>query len=216
MPSQARVYLVRHGETDGNRNKIIQGQLDIPLNKIGLEQAARVADVLRVIKFDVALSSDLSRAKETAAAILREQPGLALQEQEDLRERFMGDLEGHVYGTRLDGRLSTMETGPAFAKRTLTWWRKNIVEYTATMVPREEPYNILAVSHGGFLGTLVKNLVGAGDLRLVEGVVLASLPNASVSLIEWDGRKGKVIQYGEEGHLRRADRLDQNVDELPI
>lgn len=67
MPSQARVYLVRHGETDGNRNKIIQGQLDIPLNKIGLEQAARVADVLRVVKFDVALSSDLSRAKEVSA-----------------------------------------------------------------------------------------------------------------------------------------------------
>lgn len=59
---QARVYLVRHGETDANRNKIIQGQLDTPLNEIGLEQAALVARALRTVKFDAALSSDLSRA----------------------------------------------------------------------------------------------------------------------------------------------------------
>jgi len=66
MAIRARVYLVRHGETEGNRKKIIQGQLDIPLNQTGSDQAARVAEVLRTIKFDVALSSDLSRATEVS------------------------------------------------------------------------------------------------------------------------------------------------------
>jgi len=124
----------------------------------------------------------------------------------------MGDLQGQVYGTRPAGK---METGPALVKRAVTWWRRNIVEYTASLVPREEPYNILAVSHGGFLGTLMKSLIGAGDLELVDGVALtASLPNASVSLIEWDGLKGRVLKYGDDGHLARAGRLEQNVDEL--
>lgn len=121
-----------------------------------------------------------------------------------------------MYGTRLVGKVSTMETRPALAERALTWWRMNIVEYTASLVPREEPYNILAVSHGGFLGTLMASLVKAGDLGLEDGVVLALLPNASVSLVEWDGQKGTILQYGEEGHLTPAGRLDQNADELPI
>lgn len=58
----ARVYLVRHGETDENRNGIIQGQLDTSLNSLGLEQARLVGNALRSIPIDIAYSSDLSRA----------------------------------------------------------------------------------------------------------------------------------------------------------
>ncbi len=62
MTARANVYFVRHGETDANRNKVIQGQLDTPLNEIGLEQAKLVSHALRAVRFDVALSSDLRRA----------------------------------------------------------------------------------------------------------------------------------------------------------
>lgn len=62
MAARANVYLVRHGETDANRNKVIQGQLDTPLNEIGLEQARLVAHALQAVRFDAAFSSDLSRA----------------------------------------------------------------------------------------------------------------------------------------------------------
>jgi broad specificity phosphatase PhoE len=60
--THARIYIVRHGETDENRNGILQGHLDTLLNADGIDQARRVAEALRDIPFDVAFTSDLSRA----------------------------------------------------------------------------------------------------------------------------------------------------------
>jgi probable phosphoglycerate mutase len=128
----------------------------------------------------------------------------------------MGELQGQVYGTRLAGGVPSMEARAALARRALAWWRMNVAEYTASLVLREEPYNILAVSHGGFLGILMESLVKAGDAGPADGVALGWLPNASVSLIEWDGQKGTIVRYGDDGHLAPAGRLDHNVDVLPI
>lgn len=58
----ARVYLVRHGETDANRAGIIQGQLDTPLNDHGKEQARQLGVALHSTSFDAVFSSDLQRA----------------------------------------------------------------------------------------------------------------------------------------------------------
>ena len=62
MMARAIVLIVRHGETDENRQRIVQGQLNTVLNAAGLDQARRVAGALRANSFDVAFSSDLSRA----------------------------------------------------------------------------------------------------------------------------------------------------------
>lgn len=64
MPAQFRMYIVRHGETEWNRMRKIQGQLDIPLNETGLKQAMLVAEALRDIPFVRAFSSDLQRASK--------------------------------------------------------------------------------------------------------------------------------------------------------
>lgn len=60
----ARMYVIRHGETNFNRDKIIQGQLDTQLNATGLAQAAVTAEVLSGICFDKAFTSDLQRASK--------------------------------------------------------------------------------------------------------------------------------------------------------
>lgn len=57
-----RVYIVRHGETQENRDGVIQGQRDTSLNATGLEQARMVGEALKDAKLGVAFSSDLSRA----------------------------------------------------------------------------------------------------------------------------------------------------------
>ena len=61
MPT-AKIYFVRHGETDENRWGIIQGHLDTDLNAIGLEQSEAVAKELQSVPFDAGFSSDLKRA----------------------------------------------------------------------------------------------------------------------------------------------------------
>lgn len=61
MPS-ILVYIVRHGETEENRQHVIQGQLDTQLNETGRDQARRLAVGLQDTKFERAYSSDLARA----------------------------------------------------------------------------------------------------------------------------------------------------------
>ena len=66
-----RLYMVRHGETDWNKAKKVQGRADIPLNAYGRELAEKTAEGLRGISFDLAYTSPLSRAKETAQMFCR-------------------------------------------------------------------------------------------------------------------------------------------------
>lgn len=60
------IYVVRHGQTDENINRIIQGQQDTLLNEVGIEQGTRVAEALKDIHFDVIYSSDLKRAYDVS------------------------------------------------------------------------------------------------------------------------------------------------------
>ena len=85
-----RFFLVRHGETEWNRLRKIQGVSDIPLNDTGRAQAAALGDILSKHRFDLIVSSPLSRARETAlivAAKLGMPAPLAIQ---DLIERNYG------------------------------------------------------------------------------------------------------------------------------
>ena len=86
-------YLVRHGQTDWNKEKKLQGHTDVPLNTVGEEQARELAEVLKDVQFDLAFSSDLLRTKRTAELITREKK-LHIQSTEALRERMFGTLEG--------------------------------------------------------------------------------------------------------------------------
>lgn len=92
-------YIVRHGATDWNEEGIIQGQLDIPLAKIGEEQARIVAQELKDVHFDAVFSSDLMRTKRTAEIITLER-NLIIQTTRLLRERHYGEFQGKSYAAR--------------------------------------------------------------------------------------------------------------------
>jgi broad specificity phosphatase PhoE len=87
------LYLIRHGETDWNRDRRIQGQSDTPLNDLGREQARLLGQRLADVPFDLAYSSDLSRAIETAELILESRP-MPVTTDVGLRERAFGEWEG--------------------------------------------------------------------------------------------------------------------------
>ena len=93
-----RLYIVRHGETPWNTELRLQGQTDIPLNENGRALARETAQALSVVSFDLALTSPLSRARETAEILLagRDVP---LIDEERIREISFGTLEG-VYLSR--------------------------------------------------------------------------------------------------------------------
>lgn len=91
------LYLIRHGETDYNKNRRIQGQCDIELNEYGRELARVTAEGLKDVSFDVVFTSPLKRAKETAQIIIdgREIPVI---EDERIQEIGFGEYEGLCCG----------------------------------------------------------------------------------------------------------------------
>ena len=67
-----RVYYIRHGETAWNKEKLLQGRTDIPLNENGREAAVLTGKGLSGVHFDLCIASPLDRARETAERILKE------------------------------------------------------------------------------------------------------------------------------------------------
>ena len=76
-----KLYIVRHGETDWNKKRRIQGQVDIPLNDFGRSLARKTAKGLSGIPFEVCYTSPLGRAKETARLILEGRKTPILEDQ---------------------------------------------------------------------------------------------------------------------------------------
>ncbi|KAF7295587.1 Phosphoglycerate mutase-like protein [Mycena indigotica] len=224
----ARVYIVRHGETQENRDSIIQGQLDTELNKLGEQQAAQAARALKDVKFDAAYSSDLRRAVKTAETIVRVgDQTVDIRKEDALRERFMGTLQGVQWVNSRDHNKKlmadpTIETTESFATRTASWWKRAILQRTLALSShgkKGETYNILVVSHGGTISMLVKGLLGSGRAVLAEGVDLRSLKNVSVTIVEVDSERDPavVVKYGDVSHLEaelEVGLVHGNVDEV--
>lgn len=90
------IYLIRHGQTEWNAVRKLQGNIDIPLNDIGREMAVATGKSMKEIKFDRIYVSPLSRARETAELICGERD-IELIVDEQLRELSFGDDEGRQY-----------------------------------------------------------------------------------------------------------------------
>ena len=91
-----RLLLVRHGETHWNREGRFQGQIDIPLNDNGLEQAEKARRFLADVPIQRAWSSVMARPRRTAEVILESHPGIELTVTEGLREIAHGQWEGRL------------------------------------------------------------------------------------------------------------------------
>ena len=111
-----RLLLVRHGETEWNRQGKFQGQIDVPLNDNGRSQAGKAGEFLKDVTFDFAFSSTMARPKETAEIILKHHSQINLQLLDGLREISHGTWEGKFESEieqQFPGELERWRTGPA-------------------------------------------------------------------------------------------------------
>ena len=173
--ASVELTLVRHGETDWNKDHKAQGHTDVPLNDTGRTQAKAAAATLNNEKYDVVISSDLLRAKETAQIIAKE---LGIKDHitwTELRERNDGDWEGRgitdiqkelpvipdYFGTVF--HYCTPANGESlseFLHRAEKTCEKLLSEYAGKRV--------LIVSHGGTTRTLLTNIE---NLTFTEAVL---------------------------------------------
>ncbi|MCR8539840.1 MAG: histidine phosphatase family protein [Prochlorococcus marinus CUG1439] len=99
VPSQigdSRIFLIRHGETNWNKEGRFQGQIDIPLNENGKDQARKTFEYLRNISFNKAFSSSMHRPYETAQIILQNNKDLKIEKIDSLVEISHGLWEGKL------------------------------------------------------------------------------------------------------------------------
>ncbi len=94
--SKCRIYLVRHGESEGNKRRSFLGHTDLPLTELGHRQAQAAADYLENVDIDVIYASDLLRAYMTAEHIA-EKKGLSIIADSTMREIYAGEWEDQLF-----------------------------------------------------------------------------------------------------------------------
>jgi broad specificity phosphatase PhoE len=180
-PHRLRVLVVRHGETNENVAGVIQGQLDTDLNSFGRLQAATTARHLSTIRFDRIITSPLRRARDTAQAILKQQPAssqLQLEQDGRLKERAFGVLEGKRYAgpaNRSEEDTSSFEQKHHLLERLASFWNElvtfpvsQVQENSSSEQTPAEPQGdnervILLVTHGATISALLDELLLAGQ-----------------------------------------------------
>lgn len=94
-----KLYLIRHGETDLNKQRILQGHSDFELNDYGRELAEKTREGLKDVMFDIVFTSPLKRAKETAEILVRgREPQPLFIEDRRIQEISFGEFEGLCCG----------------------------------------------------------------------------------------------------------------------
>lgn len=174
------LILVRHGETDWNAARRIQGSTDIRLNANGRAQARDAAAALRVLVGESAamlVASDLSRAAETAR-IIGEELGLGEPvSYAGLRERHYGTAEGLTdteyiarFGSWDRDEIAGAEPRPQLRRRALAAVRTVVADARRRHAPADVP--VIAVSHGALIGELIRH--ASGDSLPLPGTRIAN------------------------------------------
>lgn len=213
------ILLIRHGETAWNAGKRLQGHLDIPLNLTGERQAAALGRALADEKLDAVFSSDLQRARQTAAAIAAPLAG-AIHIDPGLRERCYGAFEGMLraeiaerypqayaawQARNIDARFPHGER----IAETLREFSQRALDAIARVARSGKYRKIALVTHGGVLECAYRAAQGIGFSHARDFDIF----NASVNRFHWDGTVLRLLHWGDVSHLRElAERALDETD----
>ena len=148
------ILLARHGETDWNAARRVQGHTDVPLNERGREQARALAEELHDEPLDAVYASDLLRAHETAR-IVAERKGLDVIVLPELRERDFGTWEGLTDVEVLD-RFPQARTGTWGDAETREELSHRILLALERIADAHPDGRVLVVAHGGPLRAVLR------------------------------------------------------------
>ena len=205
-----RILLLRHGETDWNRQSRFQGQIDVPLNATGRQQARQAATFLRQSPIRRAYSSPMARPRETAELVLERHPGVPLLTCEGLLEIGHGLWEGKLeqeIQSRWPQLLSTWKTAPHQVAMPGPGGEtiQQVSQRAVAAVERiaqdlQEGDTALVVAHDAVNKALLCHLLGLSPAR----IWCVKQGNGGVSVIDYpEGGAGPAIMHSLNltGHL---------------
>ena len=194
------LWLVRHGVTDWNLAERIQGWSDPPLNAAGRVQAERLAPRLADVAFDRVVSSDLGRARATAALAL---PGAHVELDPRLRELDYGTFDGATWADLATGELAE----PAALWRADRQRRRTpggesfddlAVRFAAFRADLPATGRVIAFAHSGTINTALHGVLGHPEGR---GWRL-QIANTGITVLRFGAERTTIVTLNDHAHLR--------------
>ncbi len=183
------IYLIRHGETEWNKIKRIQGNLDIPLNDLGRAQATQIINLVSNISFDSIYTSELIRAIETADILFPQYKNKI--KCADLNERNFGDWQGtlwsEVYASNPKLQQEWQQQGGDYRPpngESLSEMISRSFHCFETIVKKHKISDSIAiVGHGGPIKSILGKIEGIDDDLIPNR---HSIGNCNISKINYD------------------------------
>lgn len=146
--------LIRHGQTYWNKNGIMHGQYDIPLNQTGINQAEQISDELKNEHFDLCFCSPLSRARSTAFKILMHHRNTPIIYDDRLKELSKGLLEGKHFSSEKLLKDENYDFIEKFGIETKKDFFKRVKSFVDDVEKKYKNKKILIVAHSGTIKML--------------------------------------------------------------
>ena len=199
-----KIILVRHGQTDENLNRTVQGWMDTVLNEVGKSQAEKLVGRFgESEKIDEVFSSDSKRARKTVEGIAKKF-NLELKLRIELRERNFGSFEGKTWdeiekAMPFDYSESRNEKNKMWAKHgiePIESFQKRLKTFINYLAKHYKNKNVVVGLHGGSKRNILR------IMGLVDENEMTRFNNASVTILEkqMDGSY-KTLEFNDVGHL---------------
>ena len=186
-----KLFMVRHGQTTGNVDGLIYGQVDYPLTQKGREQAAAIRPVLDKFNFDRVYSSDLSRAIETQQIAIPHVVGIRTPL---LREFDVGNLTNVPYAEAEAKYAPQLEDARTNG---YDWFEGESYDQILGRLRRfldlleaDPCENVVAFTHNGMLGFMLQLVLGVKFSRTA-----VKSANCAVQVFEFDGKQWKLLAW---------------------
>lgn len=163
-----KLYILRHGETVANAQKVLQGQTGGLLSAEGQRQAQAAAKRLAKERFDLIIVSDLKRAVDTAQPIIKTHPEAEVAYEPRLRECDAGLFEGKPLSSI---RQAALEAGVEFfaykpeGGESILEFKQRVRDYTCELLTKQRGKNVLVISHGGVVTNMLLQLLQEPEER---------------------------------------------------
>ncbi len=201
-----RICFIRHGETDWNVAKRIQGQTDVPLNETGRSQALAMAFNAAHHDFNAVYSSDLMRAMDTATGVA-ERSGLEVNKLPQLRERHFGVFQGY---TAEEGLQRYPEAQVWYTARdvdydfatgeSLLQFSERVSEAVAYLTQQHPDQTLAVISHAGVLEIIYRKATGR-PLHTPRDFVI---PNCALNWFNFDEKGWHLEAWDDHHHLKKV------------
>jgi 2,3-bisphosphoglycerate-dependent phosphoglycerate mutase len=197
------LLLIRHGETDWNRELRFQGQVDVPLNAVGHEQARRVAQRLAGVSAHHLYVSDLIRTRQTAEPVLQALP-LDHAADATLREQNFGLVDGmrveDIKAQHPEAWASWIQFQEDFAfggGESTRQFHTRVMDTVQRLAAAHAGQTLLVVTHGGVLDMIYR----AALALPLSGPRQCEIPNAGLNHVQVAGDGLKIVSWADTRHL---------------